>query len=70
MEASVGYSYVRANAPPGQCGCFGMNGFSGEFAAYLGHGSSAVADVGAYHQGNVVSSGQTLGSFARRWWGK
>jgi peptidoglycan-associated lipoprotein len=59
-EVSLGYSYVRANAPPGQCGCFSMNGLSGEFAVPLGRGFSAVADVGGYHQSSVVSSGLSL----------
>ena len=59
-EVSLGYSYVRANAPPGECGCFNINGFSGEFATGVGHGLSIVADLGAYHQGNVVSSGLSL----------
>jgi peptidoglycan-associated lipoprotein len=59
-EVSLGYNYMRANAPPGQCGCFNMNGLSGEFATGLGHGFSVVADVGGYHQGNVVSTGLSL----------
>jgi opacity protein-like surface antigen len=59
-EVSLGYDYLRANAPPGQCGCFNMNGFSGEFATGVGHGFSVVADLGGYHQGNVNSSGQSL----------
>jgi peptidoglycan-associated lipoprotein len=59
-EVSLGYDYLRANAPPGQCGCFSMNGFSGEFATGVGHGFSMVADVGGYHQGNVNSSGLSL----------
>jgi peptidoglycan-associated lipoprotein len=59
-EVSLGYSYMRANAPPGQCGCFNMNGLSGEFATGLGHGFSVVADLGGYHQGNVDSSGLSL----------
>jgi opacity protein-like surface antigen len=60
VEVSLGYSYLRANAPPGQCGCFNMNGGSGGLAAYLGHGFSAVADVGGYFQSNVVNSGLNL----------
>lgn len=60
VEISAGYSYVRANAPPGGCGCFSMNGLSGGFAAFLGHGMSAVADVGGYFQNNVDSSGRSL----------
>jgi len=59
-EASLGYTFLRANAPPGQCGCFNMNGLSGEFAAGLGHGFSVVADLGGDHQGNVTGSGQSL----------
>ena len=26
LEASAGYSFIHANAPPGQCGCFSANG--------------------------------------------
>jgi peptidoglycan-associated lipoprotein len=60
VEVSLGYSYLHANAPPGQCGCFNMNGGSGAFAANVGHGFSAVADVGGYIQNNVVSSGRSF----------
>jgi peptidoglycan-associated lipoprotein len=28
QELTVGYTYVRANAPPGECDCFNMNGGS------------------------------------------
>jgi outer membrane immunogenic protein len=59
-EVAAGYTFVDANAPPGQCGCFTMNGLSGQFAARLGHGFSLVGDLGADHQGNVDSSGQSL----------
>lgn len=59
-EVSLGYSLVRANTPPGQCGCFNMNGLSGEFATGLGRGFSVVADLGGYHQGNVAGSGLSL----------
>ena len=60
VEVSLGYSYLHANAPPGQCNCFSMNGGSGAFAAYLGHRFSAVADVGGYFQSNVVGSGRSF----------
>jgi len=60
VEVSLGYSYVHANAPPGQCRCFSMNGGSGAFAGYLGHGFSAVADAGGYFQSNVVGSGRSF----------
>jgi peptidoglycan-associated lipoprotein len=52
-EGSLGYSYLRANAPPGQCGCFHMNGGSAEFAVGLSKGLSVVADIDGYHQDNV-----------------
>jgi outer membrane immunogenic protein len=60
FEVSLGYSYVRANASPGQCGCFSMNGGSGAFAASMGHGISLVADVDGYFQNNVVGAGRSL----------
>jgi peptidoglycan-associated lipoprotein len=60
VEVSLGYSYLRANAPPGECGCFNMNGGSAALAAYLGHGFSGVADFGGYFQNSVVASGRSL----------
>ncbi|MGD1103547.1 MAG: outer membrane beta-barrel protein [Terriglobia bacterium] len=60
VDVSLGYSYLRANAPPGQCGCFSMNGGSGAVAVSLGPHVSAVADLGGYFQNNVVSSGRSL----------
>jgi peptidoglycan-associated lipoprotein len=64
-EFSLGYSYMRTNAPPGQCGCFGMNGGSLTFAVPLGRGISAVTDLGDYYQKNVVGSnlGMNLESY-------
>jgi outer membrane immunogenic protein len=38
FEVSQGYSYLRANAAPGQCGCFSMNGGSGAFAHFANPG--------------------------------
>ena len=32
VQVAFNYSYMRANAAPGQCGCFNMMGGSGEFA--------------------------------------
>jgi hypothetical protein len=32
IQVAFNYSYMRANAAPGQCGCFNMMGGSGEFA--------------------------------------
>ncbi len=60
IDAFVGYSYFHTNAPPGECGCFSMNGGTGELSTLLGHGISALADVGGYYQGNVDKTGRTL----------
>ena len=35
IEFGVNYNYFHANAPPGQCGCFMMNGGSGTFTYNL-----------------------------------
>lgn len=45
LELSLNYDYARANAGPGQCGCFAMNGGSTEAAFHAWRGFSAVADL-------------------------
>ena len=60
IDAFVGYSYFHTNAPPGQCGCFSMNGGTGEFSTLLVHGISGLVDFGGYYQGNVDNTGRTL----------
>jgi peptidoglycan-associated lipoprotein len=60
VEVAFGYSYVRANAPPGGCGCFSMNGLNGSLATLLGHNVSVVGEVGGYFRNNVDGSGRSL----------
>src|ERR1700759_2517101 len=57
-EVSLTYSPTEANAGPGQCGCFFMNGAAveGNFRTYRGY--TTVADVTAAHIGNIHSTGQ------------
>ncbi len=43
---SVNYTAMRANAGPGQCGCFTMNGGTAELSIPIRAGLDAVADVG------------------------
>jgi outer membrane immunogenic protein len=64
-EAALAYTYVHTNAPPGDCGCFSMNGGSGSFAFHFNSKFAGVADIGAVHAGNVDSTGfdLTLTSF-------
>ena len=52
VSLSFGYSSTRTNSNAGQCGCFWLNGGSGELALPLGRHVSAVADFG----GSTTSS--------------
>ena len=45
LEISFNYGYARANAAPGQCGCFNMNGGSSEVAIHAFRALSVVADL-------------------------
>jgi len=54
------YNYVRANAPPGDCGCFSMNGGNGWVSIGLTHHIAAVADVGGQYASNINGSSVNL----------
>ena len=61
-ELALDYSYLRSNAPPGDCGCFNLNGGSATFAWTLkpeGH-FALVGDITAAHAGSISSSGYDL----------
>jgi outer membrane immunogenic protein len=53
LEAGGNYNYVRANAPPGGCGCFSMNGGAGWFAYNFTPGLAGVGEVGSAHGSNI-----------------
>lgn len=57
-EVSLAYSPTEANAPPGYCHCFFMNGLSaeGNFRTYRAY--TTVVDVTATHTGQIQNSGQ------------
>jgi outer membrane immunogenic protein len=57
-EVSLTYSPTEANAGPGQCGCFFMNGASaeGNFRTYRAY--TTVVDVTAAHTGQINNTGQ------------
>jgi outer membrane immunogenic protein len=59
-EIAVDYSYMRANATPGQCGCFNLNGGSAEVAVRVYRNFSIVGDVTGDHAGTTSVSGQSL----------
>jgi len=57
LEFSVGYNAIRANAPPGGCSCFYMQGARAEVDLHLNGWLSAVAEVGGAHANSINSSG-------------
>jgi hypothetical protein len=59
-EIAVGYSYMRANATPGQCGCFNLNGGSAEAGLHVYRNFSVVADITGDHAGTTSVAGQSL----------
>jgi len=59
-DAALTYQWVRTNAPPGNCGCFGLNGGGISASWNLGSKFAAVAEVSAEHAGDVLSTGGSL----------
>ncbi len=60
FDAALGYTFTHANAPPGSCGCFSMNGGTGSLAWYLNPRLAVVGEIGAMHASDVPASGQDL----------
>ncbi len=60
LEFGMNYNYIHANAPPGQCGCFSLNGGSGVLLVNLTPKWSAVSDVSVSHASNVNGTGQSI----------
>ncbi len=60
-ELTLGYTYMRSNAPPGGCGCFNLNGGNASFAWAVKPGSWAlVGDVVSAHADGVSAAGYGL----------
>jgi outer membrane immunogenic protein len=53
MELGAEYSYIHTNAPPGDCGCFSMNGATGWFAYNASRSWAGVGEVGGEHASNI-----------------
>jgi hypothetical protein len=60
VEIGANYNYFHANAPPGQCGCFSLNGGSGTVAVNLTPLWSGVADVAVAFANNVNNTQQNI----------
>jgi hypothetical protein len=63
MEINLGYTYLHANAPPAQCGCFSLNGGFGSLAFNARHGVSIVADLSSAHASNISGTSQSITLF-------
>jgi len=57
QEVTLGYTYVRANAPPGQCDCFNMNGGSVAVAQPLSDPRYAVVFDATVEHAAKISAG-------------
>jgi outer membrane immunogenic protein len=60
IALSVGYSAMISNAPPGECGCFLLNGGSTEALFHVWKNVAAVVQLKGDHMGNVPQSQQAL----------
>lgn len=63
MEIGANYDFFRANAPPGACGCFSMNGAGGTLIFNAPFGLSAVADLSGGHANSVDGTSQDISLF-------
>src|SRR5438309_11548229 len=60
VEFGGNYNYFHANAPPGQCGCFALNGGSGTVVLNVRPAWSVVADIAYAHANNVGNTKQNI----------
>jgi outer membrane immunogenic protein len=60
FDVGAGYSYVHANAPAGECGCYSMNGGYGWLRFHLGHSVAIVGEIAVPRAGNIANTGADL----------
>lgn len=63
LELGANYNWFHANAPPGQCGCFSLNGGSGTVLLNVTPVWGVVADLMVGHATNVDNSLQNITIF-------
>jgi peptidoglycan-associated lipoprotein len=61
-ELALEYSYLRSNAPPGGCACFGLNGGSASFAWPIRPGASIAlaGEITAAHASSITTASYDL----------
>src|SRR5262249_17873961 len=59
-ELALTYHWVRANATPGECGCFSMNGGGVSGSINIRSNFAGVVEISAETADNVFSEGRTL----------
>ena len=62
-DLSVGYNYIRANAPPSECGCFNMNGGYVSGSAYVNRWLRVMGEGTVGYASNISDLGQNLSLF-------
>jgi len=60
FEIGANYNYFHANAPPGECGCFSLNGGSGTILMNVTPIWAAVADIAVAHANQVDNTSQNI----------
>jgi outer membrane immunogenic protein len=60
VDVAGGFTVIHANEGPGVCGCFYMNGGSGEVAVTNSHNISFVTNVGYTSQTNIGNIDRNL----------
>jgi len=65
MDATVMYSELHSNAPVGGCGCFWMEGGTGEFTLPVWKNFSFVTEIGGQHTDHIpgFNAGLSIVSF-------
>ena len=60
LTVGVGYMGIRANSPPGSCGCFLLHGGFADAGLGLGRGFDGVVQVAGSHSGMVPGTSRGL----------
>ena len=60
LEFGANYSWLHANAPAGNCGCFSANSGSGDVVLNTPVAISAVGEVSGYHASRISGSTQNV----------